>query len=243
MERLELNVERREIGKGPSRQLRRSERIPAVLYGKGHETVPLSVGAKDLDRVLDTDAGWNILLDLNVDGKDKILARIADYQADVLRRNLTHVDFQVLDLTQKIRTDVPIKLVGTPAGVKEGGILETIKRTIEVRCLPTNIPEHIELDVSGLGIGQNIHIKDIPVPKDVEFVYETNFSIASIVAPTEELVYEAPEAVVEGEVAPVLEGEVAAAAPEAEGEEKGKPTAAKTPEKGAPKGGEGEKKE
>ena len=206
MERLGLNANTRESGKSGSRKLRREGKVPAVLYGAGREPLSLFVDERELDDAVDTEAGWNILLDLKIDGKETVLSRISEYQADVLKRNLTHVDFQVLDLEKKIWTEVPIRLIGKSEGVKKGGILEQSRRMLEVRCLPTCIPEHIDIDVSELDIGQNIHIDDIPMSDGVECAHDTNFSIASIVAPTKEV---EPEAVAEG-----VEGEEGAVAAE-----------------------------
>lgn len=238
MERLELNVTKRAVGKSASRKLRREGSVPAILYGSKREPVALFVNSRELDGVLNTEAGWNILLDLKVDGSDKILARISDYQADVLRRNLTHVDFQVLDLTKKIKAEVPIRLSGTPEGVKNGGVLELIKRTLEVKCLPTNIPEHLDIDVSALQIGDNVHVSNIVMPEGVENASDTNFSIAAIVAPTEEIVAEAPVAPVEGEAAATAtpaEGDSTAAAGEKSADKAGEKGTEKSTEKAAKK--------
>lgn len=231
MERMELNVLKRETGKGTSRKLRREGSVPGILYGKGQEPLPLAVNMRELDRAVNTDAGWNVLLDLKIEGKEKVLARISEYQAEVLSRKFSHVDFQVLDLKKKIKVEVPIRFTGKAKGIQDGGIMEIVRRKLEVKCLPTKIPEHIDIDVSELSIGENIHIKDVTLPEDVECTFETNFSIVAIVAPTEEIVAEAP--VVEGapvEGAPAAEGAApaaeGAAAPAAEGKEGAAPAKA-----------------
>jgi len=239
MERMELNAKTREAGKSFSKKLRREGNIPAILYGSDRKPQTLYVDFKEMNKVLATSAGWNILLDLNIDSKEKVLTRITDYQADVMKRNLTHIDFHVLDINKKLKTEVPLKLIGTPAGVKEGGILEVIRRSLEIRCLPTNIPGHIEIDVSAMEIGSNIHIDDITLPEGVECLLDTNFSIASIVAPTEEIVAEVPEEAAEGEEgAPVegAEGEEGAAPAEGEAAaDKGEKPAEKKAEEGGKK--------
>lgn len=198
MERKELNVNQRQQGKGVCRQLRREGAIPAVLYGTGREPTNLSVDKKEMGKILSTEAGWNILIDLNFEGKDKVLARISDYQADVMSREISHIDFQVLDLNKKIRTEVPIKLVGEAIGVKEGGIMEVSRRSLEIRCFPTNIPSHIDFNVSNMVVGDSVHINDITLPEGVECAHETNFSIAAVVAPTKIIEAVVPEEVVEG---------------------------------------------
>lgn len=238
MERMELKAAGREIGKKVSKKLRREGSVPAILYGIGREPKPLFVNSKELDGVVGTDAGWNVLLDLDIEGKEKVLSRITDYQADVMRRHLTHIDFQVLDITKKIKTEVPIRFTGKPEGVKQGGIMEVSRRELEIKCLPTNIPEHIDIDVSALDVGDSIHIKDIVMPDGVECAYETNFAIAGIVAPTEELTAELPE---EGAAVPA-EGAAPAAAPAEGAAPAAKPEGAETKEGKAPAAPKGEKK-
>lgn len=241
MERMELSVTNREIGKTVSKKLRREGAVPAILYGVNREPLALAVNRRDLDRVTNTKAGWNILLDLNLDGKEKVLSRITDYQAEVLTRELTHVDFQVLDLKKKMKTEVPLRFVGKAIGVKNGGILEITTRTLEIRCLPTLIPEYVDVDVSALDMGDNIHVNDLGLPEGVECLHETNFSIATVSQPTEELVADLTVAgAVEGEAgaAATAEGEAATAAAPAEGEAKKGADAGKAPAKAPAKGKE-----
>lgn len=227
MERMELKAVNRESGKGISKKIRNEGNVPAILYGVGRDPQTLSVNAKELDKVVSTQAGWNILLDLNIGGSDKVLTRITDYQADVLKRNITHIDFQVLDITKKIRTQVPLKFMGKPEGVKKGGILEIITRMLEVKCLPTEIPECIEVDVSALDIAQNIHVSTVQMPEGVECLYDTDFSIAAIVAPTEELTAELPVEGVEGAEAAAEGAEAAAEGAEGKAAEAGDAAKAK----------------
>lgn len=247
MERMELNVTKREAGKSASKKLRRGGSVPAILYGAGRDPLPLSVGTREIEGVIGTDAGWNVLLDLKIEGKESVLSRISDYQSDVLKRNLTHIDFQVLDLAKKIKTEVPIKFIGKAEGVKQGGIMEVSRRSLEVKCLPTNIPEHIDVDVSAMDVGDSIHVEELTIPEGVECLYETNFAIAAIVAPTLEIEPEIPEeGVVEGEVP--AEGVAAAPAEGAKAKEGAVPTegARGKDSGGSPAGGaekKGQKKE
>lgn len=203
MERIEINAVKRGVGKGASRKLRTENKIPAVIYGAGNETQNLCVEMKEFEKAIGTDAGWNVLLDLTVDGKEKYLTRVADYQAHVLTRKITHVDFQILDLKKKIISEIPVRLVGEAKGTEDGGIVEISKRNLEVKCLPTNIPEHIDIDITSLEIGDSVHIEDISFPADVESLHDTNFSVVAVLAPKVEAVEAAPE---EGTEAAIAEG-------------------------------------
>jgi len=214
MERAQLNVTLREgKGKGGARKIRAKGSIPAVIYGKGIETVMIEVNPKEFDQVLSGSGGKNTLLDVKVPEHGTITAMLKDHQADNLRRQYTHLDFVKVDLKQKIRVEIPIVVTGKAEGVKEGGILEIIRRELTAICLPTAIPKGIEVDVSALKIGQSIHIDDVKLPEGLEVPRETNFTVVSVVAPkAEEVVVAAP---VEG--APT-EPEVLTAKKPAEGE-------------------------
>jgi len=225
MERMQLIATRREkTGKGVARRLRAKGAIPAVLYGLGGEAIPLTVDLHEFTKTVSSASGINALVDLKIEGKDGIPVLVKDYQADVLDRHFLHVDFLKIDLTKKITVDVPIQLVGKAPGVKEGGILEHITRTLKVNCLPTAIPKFLEADVSALNIGDNVHVHDIKLPQGVDLVPGADETVAAVVAPVEEVVTTPETEVVQPEVLT----------------EK-KPAEGEAPEKGA--GEKGEKKE
>jgi len=216
---------RENLGKGGARKARAAGQIPGVLYGHGEEPVPVSVGAREFDLALRGHKGGNPIVNLAVSGGE-YTALIRDVQYDPLTHDILHLDFQHISLTETIEVKVTVHLTGLPLGVKDGGgILETILREIEVRCLPTAIPASIEVDVSHLNIGDSVHVSEITVP-NVTILNDGAETIATVVPPTimEE---KAPEvAAVEGAPA---EPEVIAkgkkeeeGAPAAEGKEKEK---------------------
>ncbi len=217
METTELTVHLREgAGKGGARKVRAQGKIPGIIYGKGTQNILVSVDLKDMNLALSRKSGMNTLLEMSVPKHGKITAMLKDYQADNLTRSFTHLDFVTVDLQQKIRVEIPIQVVGKSEGVKEGGVLELIRRELEVICLPTRIPQNIEVDVSALKIGQSIHRNELKLPEGVEIISDQNFTVVSVVAPKEEEVVVAapvegaptePEVItakkpVEGEAAP-----------------------------------------
>jgi large subunit ribosomal protein L25 len=234
-----LSGQRRErLGKGGARSSRREGLIPAVLYGHGEEPIPVSVGARDFQLALHTHRGGNPIVNLAVAGRE-YTALIRDVQYDPVSHDVLHLDFQHISLTETIEVSVPVRLVGLPVGVKDtGGILEHILREVEVRCLPTAIPASIDADVSGLNIGDSVHVRDLAA-QDVTILTDPDAAVATVVPPTvieekpvEEVAAEPtatePEVIAKGK----KEEEEAGAA---EGEEKGKKgeeKAKKTEEKG-----------
>ena len=186
MERMSLEAAKRKEGKGGASAARRNGMIPGVLYGKGYEPACVAVNEKLLEQAVSTQAGVNVLLDLKVEGADKVVARIRDYQADPIKRNFTHIDFQVVDLKQKIMVEVPILFEGKAKGVKEGGVLLMDRRVLTVKCLPLAIPKNIAVDINELDIGDSIHVNELKLPEGVECPHEGNFSIVSVVAPMKE---------------------------------------------------------
>lgn len=217
--------------------------IPGILYGPHEEPTTLQVQYKDLEGILRSASGENAIIDLRLDGGGEgLMALIREVQRDPVRRRILHVDFQHISMTQRIRVHVPVHLTGTPRGVKDfGGILEPILREIEVECFPADIPSHVSVDVSALGIGDAVHVSDIRL-EGVEVLSDAAQVVATVVPPTVEkavTVEAAPEAA-EPEI--IAKGKEEAAEG---GEEAPKKGGAEAPKKGAEtpkKGGEGAKK-
>jgi len=200
----ELQVNSRvKAGKGISRSLRRDGLIPAVVYGPGMEPCPISLDPKALDRAIATDSGWNTLITLKgngpFDGKQVILK---DLVCDPIRRDALHADFHAVNLTQKVHVMVPVHPVGKSLGEKEGGNLEIIRHELEVICLPTAIPQGIEIDVTAMKIGDVLHVNEIAVPEGVEIPHEVNFTVLTCTGHKPEA-----EEAVEGEEAGAEEAE------------------------------------
>jgi large subunit ribosomal protein L25 len=207
MEKVTLEAEIREkTGKGSSGRLRRRGYIPAILYGGKEKPQPLIVNTKDLEKALSTEAGENVIISLKVGDKTRTVI-VKDMQADPVKGNLLHVDLYQISLRERLKASVPIEVRGEAPGVKEGGILQHRLREIEVECLPTEIPEFISIDVSGLLIGDSLHVRDLRVTGDIKILADGEEAVVSIVPPTVE------------EVAPPTPEEVAAE-PEVIGEEK-----------------------
>jgi large subunit ribosomal protein L25 len=225
-----LEAERRDDhGKGVARKLRAAGRVPAVFYGHDQETIPLSIDAREMFHVMHTSGGSNVLLDLIVDGKTH-LAMPREVQRDHIHNTLIHVDFLAVSRTEKIAVDVPVMEVGASIGVHEGGVVEHHLRDLHVECLPQDVPEHIEVDITPLAIGDMIHVRDVIAPAGVTILTNPDDAVLSVITPAAlrveaELLLpgeEAPEVpeeeeVAEGEEAPAAaEGEEGEAAPAAE---------------------------
>jgi len=202
MERPVLAAEVREgIGKGLARKLRAKGLIPAVFYGPRTETIALVVNPKDLAKTLQTEAGENVLIDLEIQkGKetDRKVVMVKDIQIDPLQRGTLHADFLEVAMDAVVTVEIPVHLVGKAEGVKMGGILEQVQRVIAIQCLPGDIPRSIEVDISSLMIGDSVHVREISVEK-AKIVTDGNLTIATVVPPVaeekkvEEIVEEAAE--------------------------------------------------
>jgi large subunit ribosomal protein L25 len=206
MERPVLTAEIREgIGKEKAKKLRLRGLIPAIFYGPKSQTIPLVIQSKDLAKALQTEAGENVLIDLDIRKgaqSDRKVVMLKDIQIDPLQRVTLHTDFYEVTMDEMVTVEVPVHLIGKPEGTKVGGILEQVRRMIQVQCFPGDIPKSIDVDVSALKIGDSIHVQDITVEK-AKIISDTNFTIATVVPPVaEEKVVEAvvPEAVEGAEV-------------------------------------------
>jgi large subunit ribosomal protein L25 len=234
---VELKAQKRDgVGKGVARKLRASGKVPAVLYGSGFEPVHLEVNGLELWHALHTEAGANVLIDLKVDG-DSFLTMPREVQRDHLKGTLIHADFLRIRRDVAIEVDVPIHLVGESHGVKEGGVVEHHLWNLRVQCLPGQVPESIEADITRLGVNEALHVSDIKIPGNVTVLTPLEETVVSVVPPP---VMELPEEVAaeEAEAAEAEEAEVPA---EGEAEEEGGapryvPPGAPVPEEG--EGGE-----
>jgi large subunit ribosomal protein L25 len=154
---------RSERGKNESRRLRAAGRVPAVLYGKGEDSMAITLDRKEMSRILGSPAGHNRILNVKLDGGLSTSGMAVDWQVDPLRGDLLHVDVKRIDLKQKVVVTVPVQTSGVAIGVKEqGGFEEVVTREIELECLPLDVPEKIELDITNLEVNQAIRVSDLP---------------------------------------------------------------------------------
>jgi large subunit ribosomal protein L25 len=210
---------RTDKGKGVARKLRASGEVPGVIYGRGREPQSLTVNAREFDRLAERVRITSTVIELALDGRTA-RTLIRELQRHPIKRDVRHIDFQELVAGEKVNVSVPLRFVGTPEGVKTGGgILEEIMHQVEVRVDPSNIPDHIDVDVTELTIGHSLHIGDIKLPEGVEVTDDPENTIAVVTPPKAE--EEVAPAAVEGALA------VPEAAPEPElirkpkGEEEG----------------------
>ena len=221
MEQFEIQATvRKSVGNGPARSLRRDGKIPAVLYGPQTDPIMLAVTVKDLEQVLKNSNVGQIILKLVIQNGKKITkpAMIKEMQTHPISRAYLHVDFYEIDMQRPIKVMVPVITRGKSVGVEVGGMLQVVRRELEVQCLPGDIPETIELDISNLDIGDSIHVEEIPLGENVEFTADINFTVITVLSPkVEALEEEEEEELEEGEEA--AEGEEDASAAEGEKEE------------------------
>src|SRR5213592_4198827 len=232
-ERVKLQVSERERrGSADARRLRKQGLIPGVLYGKGKSSHAICVPERELRRVLTGAGGLHAILDVVLEGESATHASILkDYQQDPIRGHISHIDLQEVRLDQPIQASVTVQLVGEPVGAKEGGVLSQVQREINVEALPMEIPEHIDLDVSGMAIGDTLRLADLAPIEGVTYLDNPEETVlASVGLPIREVEPEPEE--VEGEELP--EGEVPEGeeAPEGAAEGEGAPAAEGSGEQG-----------
>ncbi|HET9870158.1 MAG TPA: 50S ribosomal protein L25 [bacterium] len=213
-------------GSAQTRRLRAEGLVPAEVYGHKETNQSITVVEKDLNKILATSRGENIFFLLNVDGQkgEPALAVIKELQYDKIKSSIIHADFHKVNMNEKIRIKVPIKIVNgdMAEGVKEGGTLQTFMRSLEVYCLPTQIPEAVQVDVASLKVGEAVHVSDLKLAEGVKALQDSGSVIASVAAQVAEEV--------KAEAAP---GAAVAGAPAAAGAAEPEVLTAKKKEEGA----------
>ena len=187
MDLIELKTKiRTTTGNGPARRLRISGQIPAVLYGPKTEPVLLSVDKIDLEQVFKKGGIGQVILNLVIQQNGETTTRpamIKELQTHPLSRNFIHIDFYEIKMDQKITAKIPVVTTGMAKGVEAGGILQIIRRELEVECLPLAVPESIEIDISDLDIGDSIHLGQIHVEGEIEFLEEDDYTVVTVSSP------------------------------------------------------------
>jgi large subunit ribosomal protein L25 len=170
-------------GKGSARSLRAKGQVPAIIYGHGREPQPLAIDTRELEKLLSKISAESTVIELAMDGKSA-RTLIREIQRHPFKRQILHVDFQELVAGEKVTVRIPIVLTGIPEGVRvDGGILDTVMRELEIEVDPANIPNHVEVDVNPLRIGDSVHVRDIALPEGVELVGEADSTVCVVSAP------------------------------------------------------------
>ena len=174
------------LNKNAARRVRVAGKIPGVLYGAKEPAIAVELDPKQITRILHSDSGHNTIFDLEI-GSGKTKAMIVDWQYEPIKGMLMHIDLKRIAMDKAIRVKVPVLLEGIPVGVKmQGGILDQVLREVEIECLPGDIPSHIDLNVSGLGLGGSIRVADLPHAGSLKFISDENATVAHVVAIKEE---------------------------------------------------------
>ena len=202
------------FNKNAARRVRAAGKIPAVLYGPGADPVAVEVDPKQISRILYSESGHNTIFDVEIPGSATAKAMIVDWQREPIKDQLIHIDLKRIALDKVLRVRVRVKLLGVPVGVKtEGGILDQVLREVEVECLPADIPSHIDVDVSGLGMHQVLRVSGLPHSDKIKYLNSEDATVAHVVAIREEVVATPAEgaegAPAEGAAAAPAEPEVA----------------------------------
>ena len=192
---------RQESGKNVTRKMRAAGRVPAVVYGHGEETRLLSVDAHELDLLFKRVHWENTIVELTIEGeRAPVRTLVREVQSHAHKPFIFHVDFQQIHAGERVHVSVPIRLIGNAPGLKSGGVMMQTETDLDIRCTPDNIPEFIEVDVSGLDIGDAVHLRDITLPEGVEAEIDADRTICSVTPPTVSATTETTEA------APAAEG-------------------------------------
>lgn len=207
---------RSDKGKGAARKLRRDKRVPAVFYGPSAAATMLSVGYADLQAIIRSTTSENIILQLLIESEQGVDARsviLKELQTDSIKPVYYHADFYEIAMDKELTLDIAIHLVGTPLGIAKGGMLQQVKRELQVACLPGDMVESIQVDVSSLDVGDAVHVKDIVLPTGIRLLAEADETVAVVAVP-HVAAEEAKEEVEEAEGEPEVKAEKTPETPE-----------------------------
>ena len=197
METMQLNSEIRvQTGKGAARRLRSAGKLPAILYGAKTDPIMLAMEYSELKKTLRGRAAENIIFDLTINGEKKNQPKkvmIKEIQRDPVKRDYLHIDFFEISMAKELEVDIPLDLLNTPIGVEQGGVLQHIRREVRAACLPEDLVDKIAVDVSGLDIGQSLHVRDISFPPGLRALEDEDLTVITVVAPTAEVEVEEEE--------------------------------------------------
>jgi len=185
LELIELSAKARETkGKGAARKLRAANSIPAIVYGGESESMKLSVDTTIFDKIIRDNGTTGLFFELKIDGAEEKTVMLKDIQMDAFSLRYLHLDFYEIDLENKVSVTVPVEVEGDCAGVKEGGMLQIIRRELDILCKPKHTPESIVLNISELNIGDAIHVEDIDLGEAIEIPHDVNFTVITVVPPS-----------------------------------------------------------
>jgi large subunit ribosomal protein L25 len=180
------------FNKGHARRVRMEGLIPAVVYGAGHESLPVTVDPKVITKILYSESGHNTIFDLAIEGASAAKVMIVDWQTEPIKGKLLHIDLKRIAMDKAMQVSVPVQLVGVPVGVKNGGgILGQVLHEVEIECLPADIPSHIDIDITGLEVNGAIHISDLPHNPKIKFLGDEHALVAHVTVAKEEAAEEA----------------------------------------------------
>ena len=189
MELIELSAKTRETsGKGAARKLRQKNEIPAIVYGAKKDPVMLSIDNVEFVKIIRKHGTMGLFFNLNIDGDSgkKKSVMLKDMQMDTFSLNYLHLDLHEIDMDETVTISVSVETIGESIGVKEGGLLQIIRRELDVVCKPIDAPETIQIDITNLDVGDAVHVEDIDMGENIEIPHEVNFTIITIVAPSVE---------------------------------------------------------
>lgn len=186
MELIELNAKSRvTTGKGAARQLRAKQAIPAIVYGEKKEPVMLALDTVEFDKIIRNHGSMGLFFNLKISGADaQKTVMLKDMHMDTFGQNYLHVDLQEIDMDKKITVSVQVEAIGKSIGVKEGGLLQIIRRELDVVCKPMDTPDTIQVDITDLEIGDAVHVNDIDLGENIHIPHDVNFTVITIVPPS-----------------------------------------------------------